>query len=433
MDDLKTVYGKYLTEDLVLCVASNPAYKSDGLPLKLKIKPVFLKGVLMFAAVETVGTRELRKNYNAADMAEVLYGYTSYERAEANRTEAAAEGNTAGQFFRQIELKNHEMQCTVMISSKGRVTVKESKVKGQNAGTGVVINGMYPAGQHDRVKNYVLEEGVPVPFLTELGVMNAAGCVIKAKYDKFRQINRYLEFVEDIIGSLPKGRELRIIDFGCGKSYLTFALYYYLHDKKGYDVRITGLDLKKDVIENCNELAKKLGYTKLEFLHGDIADYTGTDSVDMVVTLHACDTATDYALFKAISWNARIIFCVPCCQHELNKQLADKHTGISNRDVTAFKYGLIRERMAALYTDVFRAEMLEEQGYRTQILEFIDMEHTPKNILIRAVRRPAQLMADKTDDGQKSSYKLLMEELGVEPLLYRLLNGQHPSNSDKNE
>lgn len=198
--------------------------------------------------------------------------------------------------------------------------------------------------------------------------------------DKFRQINRYLEFVEDVLPALDKEREVTILDFGCGKSYLSFAMYYYLREKMGYDVRIIGLDLKKEVIDHCNRLAEAYGYEKLQFQHGNIADYTGERKIDMVVSLHACDTATDFALQKAVEWEADVILAVPCCQHELNGQIRNETLA------PVLKYGLIKERIAALVTDALRAEHLEACGYEAQILEFIEMEHTPKNILIRAVR-----------------------------------------------
>ena len=217
--------------------------------------------------------------------------------------------------------------------------------------------------------------------------MTEDGRIVKTRTDKFRQINRFLEFIEDILPRLDRERELTILDFGCGKSYLTFAMYYYLHELKGYDIRIIGLDLKEDVIEHCGKLAEKYGYEKLTFLAGDIADYTGTDHVDMVVTLHACDTATDYALAKAVGWQAEVILSVPCCQHELNGQLSGTSGGENLAPV--LDYGLLRERFAALVTDGLRAKYLESSGYETQVLEFIDMEHTPKNILLRAVRRDA--------------------------------------------
>ena len=239
--------------------------------------------------------------------------------------------------------------------------------------------------------------------------MTEEGKIVKSRFDKFRQINRFLEFIEDILPQLDKDRELTILDFGCGKSYLTFAMYYYLHELKKYDIRIIGLDLKSDVIRHCNELSEKYGYEKLKFLEGNIADYTGADEVDMVVTLHACDTATDFALEKAVGWNAKVILSVPCCQHELNGQMQCETL------MPLMKYGLIKERMAALVTDALRAEYLEREGYNVQILEFIDMEHTPKNILIRAVKT-----GKKAENVQM--IKTCEEFLHVSPTLGRLLD-----------
>lgn len=242
--------------------------------------------------------------------------------------------------------------------------------------------------------------------------MTKEGEIVRTKFDKFRQINRFLEFIEDVLPELPKDREVTILDFGCGKSYLTFAIYYYLHELKGYDIRIIGLDLKTDVIYACNQLAKKYGYRKLKFMEGNIADYTGSDEVDMVVTLHACDTATDFALAKAVGWKAKVILSVPCCQHEVNRQIANETLA------PLFSYGLIKERMAALVTDAMRAEYLKREGYDTQILEFIDMEHTPKNILIRAIYTG--------NKGKNTEAIRTCEEMfHIDPMLGRLLDQQN--------
>ena len=254
--------------------------------------------------------------------------------------------------------------------------------------------------------------------------MTEEGKIVRTKTDKFRQINRFLEFVEDILPRLDKGRELTILDFGCGKSYLTFAMYYYLHDLKGYDIRIIGLDLKSEVIAHCGKLAKKYGYEKLTFLEGDIADYDGVDQVDMVVTLHACDTATDYALAKAVGWGAEVILSVPCCQHELNAQFAEDREQTKEQTeresclAPVMDYGLLRERFAALATDGLRAKYLESVGYETQVLEFIDMEHTPKNILIRAVK------SGKENEKAAEEIKKCIQFLGVSPTLGRLLGNK---------
>ena len=290
------------------------------------------------------------------------------------------------------------------MSKKGKITISAKKAKGDSASKNEA------SLEHNKVKKYLLTEGVAVPFLVDLGVMTEEGKVIKAKYDKFRQINRFLEFIQDILPALPDDRELTILDFGCGKSYLTFAVYYYLKILNNYDVRIIGLDLKEDVIDKCNRYAEGYGYDKLTFLKGDIADYEGVSQVDMVITLHACDTATDYALYKAIKWNASVILSVPCCQHEINSQIKNDCLG------PILKYGILKERMSALITDGIRAELLEENGYKTDILEFIDMEHTPKNILIRGVKTVKKLRSK-----EENNVHTLLENINSNQTLDKLL------------
>ena len=335
-----------------------------------------------------------------------LFQFESFTKTQAfheNLGANEAVGRLCGYMeeFRQAQISVRGMEYTVLVSKKGKVTVK-SRVVGEEQKS-VDLS-------HNRSKRYILQEGVPVPFLQDLGVMTQEGKIVRSKSDKFRQINRFLEFIEDILPRLEKGRELTILDFGCGKSYLTFAMYYYLHELKHYDIRIIGLDLKKDVIVRCSELAVKYGYEKLTFLEGDIADYNGVSAVDMVVTLHACDTATDYALAKAVGWNADVILSVPCCQHELNGQ-------VRNNIVSPITdYGLLKERFSALVTDGLRAKYLEREGYEVQILEFIDMEHTPKNILIRAVKTGKQAA------GAGEQIRICEEFLQAQPTLGRLLD-----------
>ena len=314
-----------------------------------------------------------------------------------------------GSEFLQLNAWDGNSEYMLLISKKGKVTYRCKK---QAEGAAKVQES------HNRKKKYLLEEGTVIPPLVDMGVFTADGKVVRTMYDKFRQINRFLEFIEDILPQLDRGRELTILDFGCGKSYLTFAMYYYLHELKKYDIRIIGLDLKSEVIRHCNELAEKYRYEKLQFLEGDIADYEGVNRVDMVVTLHACNTATDYALAKAVGWNAKVILSVPCCQHEINEQFEAGETP----EVLAavMEYGLLRERFAALVTDGLRAKYLESEGYETQVLEFIDMEHTPKNILLRAVRR------GKTDGVIEAESRKKLEEceafLNIQPTLGRLLS-----------
>ncbi len=304
--------------------------------------------------------------------------------------------------FRQAQIESVSLEASVLVSKKGKATIriKQKDVRGKDRPSDEL--------NHNRKRKYILPQDRPVDFLVSLGVQTPEGHVVKARYDKFRQINRYLEFIEDITDRLPTDRTLRIIDFGCGKSYLTFAMYYYLHVMQGRDVDITGLDLKADVIAHCSELADRLRYDGLHFEQGDINGYEGANQVDMVVSLHACDKATDYALEKAVKWGASVIMAVPCCQHELNAQI--------NCDILrpVLKYGVIRERIAALITDALRACLLEQQGYDTQILEFIDMEHTPKNLMIRAVK-------GKGMRHKKTSIDEITEFLHVSPVLKELL------------
>lgn len=232
---------------------------------------------------------------------------------------------------------------------------------------------------HNRKKNYIIPEDEPCKFLEILGVMNEKGKVFKDKYDKFRQINKYLEFIRDIKDELNKKKKIRIVDFGSGKAYLTFALYYYINEVLGVEAEITGIDLKKDVVEFCNDTAKKLEYKNLKFLWGDIKTFTEFEGIDMIVTLHACDIATDMAIAHGIKWKSRIIMVVPCCQHEIFTQIKSESMS------PLLKHGILKERISSLVTDAARGNLLEVVGYNVQFVEFIDMEHTPKNIMIRAI------------------------------------------------
>lgn len=353
MQEIKLLFEQSLNKDFLGATLSNPREKNGT--SKVKVRPVLKKNVLFFQCEEYKNNQAFHHNYETAEAIKVLVGYMRQ--------------------FKQLQMETKRFKVTVLVSKKGKITIQKKPQDG-------CVREVDLA--HNRSKKYLLQEGMIVPFLQDLGVMTSEGKIVRTKFDKFRQVNRFLEFIEDILPQLDKNKEITILDFGCGKSYLTFAMYYYLHELKNYDVRIIGLDLKKDVIRHCNELSEKYGYEKLKFLEGNIADYKEVEEVDMVVTLHACDTATDYALDKAVRWNAKVILSVPCCQHELNAQMQNELLA------PLLKYGLIKERMAALITDAMRAEYLEGQGYDTQILEFIDMEHTPKNILIRAVKTGKQ-------------------------------------------
>lgn len=274
MEEILKLLTEILNFDFIRAVISNPRDKT-GI-LKVKVRPLEKNGELIFQLESFTKTQAFHENLTGEDACSRLARYMEQ--------------------FGQMQIETVQEECTVLTSRKGKVTIRRRRRQEAAA---------CADRSHNRKKHYILEEGIPVPFLKDLGVMTEDGRIVRSKTDKFRQINRFLEFIEDILPRLEKGRELTILDFGCGKSYLTFAMYYYLHELKGYDIRIIGLDLKSSVIARCGKLAEKYGYEKLKFLEGDIADYEGVERVDMVVTLHACDTATDYALAKAVGWNAR--------------------------------------------------------------------------------------------------------------------------------
>lgn len=380
MNELKKELEGCLNDNLQQIIISNP--KNKGGVNKIHIRPVLLQNKLLFQFAQYTQKQVFHENLEAS---------AAVDKILADMEE-----------FKQLELSHSNLKLNVLVSKKGKMTIKKKALSCNQQPKQNL--------EHNRKKQYLLEAGIPVPFLQDLGVQTTDGKIVHSKYDKFKQINRFLEFIADVEEQLPNDREAVIIDFGCGKSYLTFAMYYYLHELKNKDVRMIGLDLKEDVIRHCNELRDRYGYEKLDFFIGDIAQYEGVDKVDMVVTLHACDTATDFALAKAVSWGAQIILSVPCCQHEYNKQMHCESLD------AIFQYGLIKERTAALFTDAIRAEILKDRGYQAQILEFIDMEHTPKNILIRAIKN------EKESTGQaKEEICKLLEFIGVEPTLYKLL------------
>lgn len=322
-----------------------------------------------------------------------------------------------GTVFKNCVKRTEAEEITLLTNKKGKITELRKKISASEQNQSGALK-VLPA----KKKNYLLPEGVPVPFLVLLGIMNDEGKVISSRYDKFRQINRFLEFIDDILPEFSdknaKSEPLRIADFGCGKSYLTFAVHYFLTEIRHIPCEIEGLDLKEEVITYCNDMAEKLGLKGLVFYTGNIADYSGTHSPDIVITLHACDTATDFALEYAVERGARAILSVPCCQHQINTQLqmrgkAGGATGQVPADFEPLlKWGIIREKFSSLVTDALRGEWLENQGYKVQMLEFIDMEHTPKNILIRAIKKGSAA-------SDKKGEPLLIKSLGLKPELFK--------------
>lgn len=375
LDFLKEITSKGM---LLQASFSAPRNKGDETPRKLTVRPIKLKTGLFYQFEYQQNNKVFHDNVAAEQLNAQLI--ITMER------------------YRQALFKTPDADVQILVSKKGALSLLTSSptTKAKNA----------VPQEHNRNKTYVLPDGEPVPFLISLGVMTAEGRVVKAKYDKFRQINRFLEMVSDVIPDLPRDKPLTIVDFGCGKSYLTFAMYHLLAVKEKLPVRIIGLDLKKDVIEACSKLAEQLKWDKLTFSVGDISNFEGYSDIDMVVTLHACDTATDAALLKAIGWGASVILSVPCCQHELFNQLSQPILK------PLLKHGILKERFASLVTDAIRANLLELAGYRTQLLEFIDLEHTPKNILIRAVK------GRHTDNEElKQEYESFRSFMGVSPFM----------------
>ena len=308
--------------------------------------------------------------------------------------------------YRQVNGISQTAEHIILISKRGSCNYKVKKTASDQ-----VVLSQKQTG-HNRKKNYILEEGMNIAPLVDMGVFTKDGKVVNAMYDKYKQINRFIEIIDDEVSDL-KVDTLNVIDFGCGKSYLTFVVYYYLTEVMHLKVNMIGLDLKEDVIHKCNLAAQKYNYQGLKFEVGDVNGFKAPFDVDMVITLHACDTATDYALYNAIQWKAKMIFSVPCCQHELNKQMKPENMTLLSR------YGIIKERFSALATDAIRGNLLEYSGYKTQLLEFIDFDHTPKNILIRAVRRP--IVPKQVREKVLGEVETMMKEFGFVPALYRLL------------
>ena len=381
MNNLKEILENNIDIDLKRMILSN--VKAGNIS-KIKIRPVLIRKELVFQATLYINEKVFHENYRKQELIEKIPEWMNIN-------------------FKQLEIDTAGKNITCLVSKKGKVTIKgKNKAVSDNCGHD------NESLEHNRKKNYIIKPGQKVGFLEDLGVITKEGKIVNSKYDKFKQINRFLEYIEDVLGVFDEEKEITIVDFGCGKSYLTFATYYYFVELKKRKVNMIGLDLKEDVIKKCNELSEKYGYYNLKFYVGDIAEFKGIKNADMVITLHACDTATDYAINQALQWKTKVILSVPCCQHEINKQIRN--------DILepVLKYGLIKERMSALITDAVRANLLEINGYDVSVIEFIDMEHTPKNILIRAIRN------DKKTGDEK--YQELKTFLNITPTLEKLLS-----------
>lgn len=367
-------------EELIVATLSSPFLKEGH--SKITIRPIQIKGGLHYQVTEKKGNQTFHQNLEKSKCSNWL--------------------NHQILNYKQSFLQTAQANYQILVGKKGHVKIlKKPPAK------------IAQSLMHNREKQYVLSEGEPIPFLVKLGIMNTEGKIYSAKRDKFRQINRFLEMVDDIVPHLDTSLPLRVVDFGCGKAYLTFALYHFLKFTKGLQVSLMGIDLKNDVIQYCQQLALELGYQNdLQFLCTDIDDYQVIEKIDLVVSLHACDTATDAALEKAIRWDSRVILSVPCCQHELLAQIQQEFLG------PLLRHGILKERLSALVTDASRVQLLEVFGYQAQIMEFIDVEHTPKNLLIRAVKRK------QTEDQKQAAWQMYLQfknHLHIYPSLERRL------------
>lgn len=377
--NIQEIIKDSLTENkFIYGVFTTPRNKSDNPYNKITLRPISIKNENMIQFEKFTDKQAFHENF-------------TYDQAGEEIVDLIINK------YRNINIFTEDADFQVMVSKKGSVKVIEKEPTKK-----------LDIKDHNKQKQYIINENQPCEFLTHLGVMNKDGQVYAKKYDKFKQINKFLEIVDDSLKGKTLNDDFMIIDFGCGKAYLTFALYHYFYNIRNIKVKIIGLDLKDEVIEFCNSTAKKLNFENLEFIYGDIRDFEYKSNVDMIVTLHACDTATDAALAKAINWNTDIILSVPCCQHEFYDKI--KNSSLESM----LKHGLVKERISSLVTDSLRSLFLETKGYRVQLLEFVDMEHTPKNILIRAIKSPNKDLtkAQKEYDDFKEFWSL--EDLFIE-------------------
>ena len=350
---------------------------------RIVLRPVMLKNALCFQAEKFKGAQVFHENIAHDNLSEWL------------------ESNVVAR-FKQVCVVLKDKDVTYLFSN-GKVKRLEKITQSKK------INVMQ---SNNRQKNYILNEGDDIPAFVDLGIFTKDGKIVKSMFDKFKQINRFVEIIDDVLKRYD-GNEITLLDFGCGKSYLTFIIYHYLVNVKNVNAKIIGYDLKSDVVEHCNELARKYGYSNLWFVVADVSkDKLYDEKIDVVVSLHACDTATDYALHYAISHNVPYIFSVPCCQHEVNQTVKN---GDGDLDIL-LKYGIVKERVSALLTDTIRAMLLEDEGYSVDVMEFVDLAHSPKNLMLRA---------EKSNKRKKYKNRVkiteLMEKYDFQQKLFQLL------------
>jgi len=361
-------------------VFSKPVDKSADEPVRIDVRPVTVKGRLKLQLTWRIGAQDRHENVDADDGVARMQQF-------------------AGVRFRDVHLRTSDAEWTARHSKKGTCTLTKRATTDEPS---------VPDTSHNRNRKYLIPDGEPCPFLIATGIMSSDGRVRAKHYAKFRQINRYVEFIRDVVAHLPSDGTINIVDFGCGKSYLTFATHYFFRNVTGRDVQITGLDRRQDVVDKCSNVARKLGLDDIRFSVGDIAEFQPTEQTHLAISLHACDTATDDALAAAISWGTDVILAVPCCQHELASQLQ------KDRQPLFSDHGILHEKFSSLATDAMRANLLECAGYNTRVMEFIDMEHTAKNLLIRAIKRTNRDIV--TTGRSREQMQVFCQQLAIAPL-----------------
>lgn len=389
-NDILNIFKDNINDDnFIKGIFSNPTKESSY--KKINLKPVQIKEDFFIQFESFANNKAFHKNEPLADSFNIL--------------------DKIIDTFKQILIVTSNQEIQVLQNKKG------FSIKRKNTESKILKLS------HNKQKNYILQDNTPIPFLIRLGVMSEAGKVTKEKFNKFRQINRYLEFIEDTLKELQEkkliGNSIKIIDFGCGKSYLTFALYHYLKNIKNLNIDVIGLDLKEDIINHCNIIAKDLNFNNLKFLKGDIKDFDIFKDVDLIFSLHACNNATDYSILKGLELGAKAILAVPCCQSEINQKIDKSPTTELKGVLSPFgNHGILQERFSSLATDALRALSLELCGYNTKVMEFIDLEHTPKNILIKSI---LGFPSEEKLEEKRKEYDRYLQFLGVNPLLDSLL------------
>ncbi|MFK7822351.1 MAG: SAM-dependent methyltransferase [Planctomycetaceae bacterium] len=378
-----TIRDAVADETLHLVTLSRPRSKSENAPSKITLRPVSVRDNVCYQASKRIGAQEFHENLEPQQLESKLVDWITAD-------------------FDQVNVFTSDADLEFRRKGKNE-RVRRSKPTHKAART----------QQHNKQRQYIIPDGKPCAFLIATGVMAESGKVRSSKQKKFRQINRYLDIVSDIVKHLPEDRTVRIVDFGCGRSYLTFALYHLFANVLNRDAHIVGLDLKASVIADCQRLSEELNCTGLSFQQGDIANHETSEPVDLCVSLHACNTATDEAIAKAVGWQSKVILAVPCCHHELAGQL-------DNADqAPLLKHGILRERFAALATDSLRARALDALGYKAQVLEFVDTEHTPKNLMIRAIQR----QRDADASTALEEYQRFRKSLGIQQFHLETVTG----------